>query len=326
MNIRIESPREEILSEAVACLASGGVVAIPTETVYGLAASTVDPDAIRSIYRIKGRPSDNPLIAHVPDPDTARSITNGWDERCDRLAKAFWPGPLTLVLDRSADVPDIASGGRTTIAVRCPRHPVARSILTRFGGPISAPSANRSGSVSPTTAQHVLEDFAPIDDPSDLLVLDGGPCDIGIESTVIDLTGEEARVLRPGSISCEQLQDVIGTVHDHHSVVQGDSPGTRSRHYSTRTPIRIVGSPSELRTIASGHDRVAVISTSGDTGFDHEFHLPGDPVGYAEGMYAAMRRADDTGADLIVMECPGDGPSWRAVRDRLARATSTEDH
>tara|TARA_B100000674_G_scaffold361920_1_gene304656 strand:- start:3903 stop:4883 length:981 start_codon:yes stop_codon:yes gene_type:complete len=325
MNIRIESPREEILSEAVAILHSGGVVGIPTETVYGLGASTTDPDAIRSIYRIKGRPSDNPLIAHVSDTDAARSIADGWDERCDRLAEAFWPGPLTLVLGRSDGVPAIASGGRGTIAIRCPRHPVARSLLTGFGGPISAPSANRSGSVSPTTAQHVLEDFAPIDDPDELLVLDGGPCGIGIESTVIDLTGDTIRVLRPGSISRDRLEEEVGAVHAHHSVVQGDSPGTRSRHYSTRTPIRIVGSPSELREVASNHERVAVISTSDDAGFDHVFRLPGDPVGYAEGMYAAMREADEAGAELIIMECPGEGPSWSAIRDRLSRAESTGD-
>ncbi|MEE2681772.1 MAG: L-threonylcarbamoyladenylate synthase [Planctomycetota bacterium] len=322
MNIRIEPPDERIIAEAAERLGSGRVVGMPTETVYGLAGSTFDADALELIYRMKGRPSDNPLIAHVLDIDGARSITSGWDDRCDRIAAAFWPGPMTMVLERSRDVPPVASGGRASIAVRSPRHPVSRTLLSTFGGPLSAPSANRSGSVSPTTARHVHDEFESFGDESDLLVIDGGSCDIGIESTVIDLTGGCVRILRPGSVTREMLQDVVGTVEDSTPMEQGDSPGTRSRHYATSTPIRIVGTASEIRTAASGHEQVAVITTSDAAGFEHVFRLPDDPTGYAEGMYAAMRRADGTGSELIVMECPGDGPSWRAIRDRLVRAST----
>ena len=199
MNIRCAAPDEHTLHEAATRLEGGGVVVMPTETVYGLAGSTMHPAAIDSIYRIKGRPSDNPLIAHVLDADGARSVVTGWDDRCDRLVDAFWPGPLTLVLGRSDAVPPAASGGRDTIAVRCPRHPAARALLKVFGGPVSAPSANRSGSVSPTTAAHVMDEFDGVDE--ELLLIDGGPCAIGIESTVLDLTTDPVRILRPGSIT-----------------------------------------------------------------------------------------------------------------------------
>ncbi|MEE2906972.1 MAG: L-threonylcarbamoyladenylate synthase [Planctomycetota bacterium] len=322
MSIRCAAPDEQTLNEAVSCLAGGGVVVMPTETVYGLAGSTQDDDALNTIYRIKGRPRDNPLIAHVLDPDGARSITTGWDTRCDRLADAFWPGPLTMVLGRSDTVPATASGGRDTIAVRCPSHPAARALLTAFGGPISAPSANQSGSVSPTTAQHVVEDLS--DTNEELLIIDGGPCELGIESTVVDLTRNPARILRPGSITEAMLNNVIGDVDASRVSDQEASPGTRSRHYATTTPIHLIDDRELCSAMDSSTDRFVVIATTGLDGVEHLIELPPDPVGYAEGLYSAMRRADALGVDRILVVHPGDGSAWCAVLDRLARATSTD--
>lgn len=322
MSVRCSAPDERTIDDAAIRLAGGGVVVMPTETVYGLAGATLHPGAIDTIYRLKGRPSDNPLIAHVFDVEGARSITTGWDARCDRLAEAFWPGPLTMVLGRADTVPVSASGGRDTIAVRCPRHPVARALLKVFDGPVSAPSANRSGSVSPTSAGHVVEDFMDLED--DLLVIDGGPCELGIESTVVDLTGDRIRLLRPGSITESMLSDVLGDVDASRVVEQDASPGTRSRHYATSTPMQLVDAGEVATIMESSVDRIVVIATTRTEGVDDLIELPSDPDGYAEGLYAAMRRADALGVDRILIVRPGRGSAWHAVLDRLERAATAD--
>ncbi len=220
---RLVEPTDEGIVEAVRQLRRGAIVVFPTETVYGLGADTFNPEAIDAVYALKGRSQDMPLIAHVYDSRQARELVAVWDDRCERLVERFWPGPLTLVLPRADHLPSRATAGRSTIAVRAPAHPVARKLIGGFDGPISAPSANRSGDRSPTTAGHVVADLAEFED---LMVLDGGPCEVGIESTVLDLTPESAsegapadrpsppRVLRLGGVSREEIQDVVGLIVD----------------------------------------------------------------------------------------------------------------
>jgi L-threonylcarbamoyladenylate synthase len=224
-------PTDANIRTAATRLRLGDVIAFPTETVYGLGGDTMNPAAIERIYRLKGRPADNPLIAHVAAQSEARVLAARWDDRCEKLALRFWPGPLTLVVPRADAVPGASTAGLPTIAVRCPNHPVARALLEEFAGPISAPSANRSGYVSPTTAQHVADDFA---DQVDMMVLDGGPCGGGIESTVLEVSDDVPRILRPGGVTAEQIRAVIGDVWQAPVARQAASPGTSMQHYSPR--------------------------------------------------------------------------------------------
>ena len=223
------------IKQAVTALTTGQPVVMPTETVYGLAAPTHDVAVIRRVYELKGRPTNNPLIAHVASVADVRPLTTAWHPLIDPLAEACWPGPLTLVVGAAAAVPKEATGGRSTIAIRVPQHPVAQALLEAFGGPLSAPSANRSGRVSPTTADHVAQDYADVAAAKDLLVLDGGMCHTGIESTVLDLTTPLPRILRLGSVSVDTLREVVGPlakedIPDH----QTHAPGTAQRHYAPR--------------------------------------------------------------------------------------------
>ncbi|MEE2906236.1 MAG: L-threonylcarbamoyladenylate synthase [Planctomycetota bacterium] len=316
------------IAEAASALQRGGVVAFPTETVYGLGGSTLDSAALESIYQLKGRRENNPLIAHVLDIEAARAITTGWDDRCTLLAEAWWPGPLTLVLGRAAHVPDQASGGRPTLAVRSPEHPVARALLEAFGGPVSAPSANRSGAVSPTSAQHVIDDFGADPQADGLIVLDGERCRVGIESTVMDMTVDPPRILRPGVLTAEVLQPLIGNIETTAVREQAASPGTTDRHYSPQTPCLLVDE-SAIAEHLSHEDRRCVVVTSmpGRSALVQPPHeliiMPLDPAGYAMELYEALRRADAERADLILIESAGeDDPNWLAIRDRLMRAAS----
>jgi L-threonylcarbamoyladenylate synthase len=309
------------ISEVAACIRAGGVAAFPTETVYGLGASTLDPVALREIYRMKGRPSDNPLIAHVVDAVDAKRLVNGWDRRCDRLAAAFWPGPLTLILPRGDPVPDEAVAGLPSIAVRSPMHPVARSLLYAVGGPVSAPSANRSGHVSPTTAAHVVDDF--LAEP-DLMVLDGGRAGFGIESTVLDLCGAEPVIRRPGSVTVESLRRSLGTVHVAHAVQQGASPGTSLIHYAPDRPATMVPAARLAAFLATLPEPAAVLAMP-DTEVrpPHQvIRMDPDAEAYARMLYAGLREAEATGLGRIVIEEPaGREGVWLAVLDRLRRAT-----
>lgn len=325
MNPRQLPAGEMAINEAVSTLHAGGVVVFPTETVYGLGADTLNDEALEKIYQLKGRPSDNPLIAHVCDIDGARKITTGWDDRCSLLAEAWWPGPLTLVLGRDPSVPDRASGGRPTLAVRSPEHPVARSILTEFGGPISAPSANRSGGVSPTRAQHVMDDFQNQPEAHDLLVIDGGPCRVGIESTVLDMTVDPPRILRPGVLTAEILMPLIGQVELAAMQTVSASPGTMERHYAPQTPCLLVDE-FQLTGHLQSHDQRCVVITSHDRAVDPPhvlISMPSDPSGYAVELYDALRRADMERADVLLIESTGEeDPNWIAIQDRLMRAAA----
>jgi len=300
---------------------AGAVAAFPTETVYGLGASTFDPAALRRIYAMKGRPLDNPLIAHVLDAVDARRLVQGWDTRCSRLAAAFWPGPLTLILPRAEVVPDEAVAGLSSIAVRSPMHPVARSLLYAVDGPVSAPSANRSGHVSPTTAEHVMADFP---DEPELLVLDGGRAGFGIESTVLDLSGERPLIRRPGSVTAEALRRFVGPVHVLHAGEQGISPGTSPVHYAPDRPAIMVPSARLLVFLSSLQSPAAVLVMPGTSVRPPHVAIPMDPdaEGYARMLYARLREAEATGLARIVIEEPaGREGVWLAVLDRLRRAT-----
>ena len=312
------------IEEASRRLAEGRLVAFPTETVYGLGADATDEAAVRSIFRAKGRPADNPLIVHVPDVEAARGATVGWDRRADLLARAFWPGPLTLVLRRGPGLAAEVGGGRDTVAVRVPDHPVARALLLSFGRPIAAPSANRSGRISPTTPAHVVAEFA---DDEDLLVLDGGACRVGLESTVLDLSSQRIAILRPGAVGMRDLLPVVGPVATTEAAAQGASPGTRASHYAPATPAELVAEGALGARLDSLDEPCAVIAREGvavpPAPGRRALRLPDDPAGFARELYAAMRSADDGASARIVFAVPADeGDLWDAIRDRLRRATA----
>lgn len=327
---RIVSVNTSSIDQAARRLRVGEVVAFPTETVYGLGACTLNERAVDRVYELKGRPSNNPLIAHVLDEAMTRTIVSkgSWDARCDALAARFWPGPLTLVLARNSSVPDRATAGRPTIAVRSPAHPVARLLIERTGESISAPSANRSGRVSPTSAHHVLEEFADVPEARDLEILDGGPCEVGIESTVLDLTSDPPCILRPGSVTIEQLRTVIGEVESPDVRVQAASPGTSASHYAPHTPTNIVDS-ARLREalqqhVETGRRCVALIFPGTVTASPHTpIVMPREPNAYAHDLYRRLREADALGWDVIIIEQPPDDSHlWRAINDRLRRAAA----
>jgi L-threonylcarbamoyladenylate synthase len=273
------------------------------------------------VYELKGRPSDNPLIAHVVDAVDAKMLVATWDRRCNRLAAAFWPGPLTLILPRGDMVPDEAVAGLPSIAVRSPMHPVARSLLYAVDGPVSAPSANRSGHVSPTTVEHVMADFAGVDD---LLVLEGGRAGFGIESTVLDLTGDAPVIRRPGSVTADALRRIVGTVEVAHAVQQGVSPGTSLIHYAPDVPATMVPSVRLAVFLASLREPAAVLAMPGTEVREPHvvIRMQPDAEGYARMLYAGLREAEATGlSQIVIEEPPGRDGVWLAVLDRLRRAT-----
>ena len=329
---RIAPASTEVLDRAVALLRAGQLVAFPTETVYGLGADASDPEAVARIFAAKGRPNDHPVIVHVaPGNDlSAWAASIGPDART--LIAAFWPGPLTLILPRAAGVPDAVTGGQETVGVRCPSHPVAQALLTAFGGGVAAPSANRFGRVSPTTAQHVADEFGP----ELSLVLDGGPCEVGIESTIVDVTGDTPVLLRPGHISTAQLANALGKPVLTRAELEArtyagtqaarDVPrvsGALAAHYAPRTPLeRVPAGALDLRTrmlVASGR-RVGVWSTVRPAADVMWVGAPLDPVAYAQDLYAMLRFLDTQGCDILLVDALPDTDAWAAVNDRLGRA------
>jgi L-threonylcarbamoyladenylate synthase len=315
----IVDPSIAACQEAARRLLRGMVVALPTETVYGLAACTFNPAALQHIYALKGRPSDNPLIAHVLDAQHARRLTTIWTNRAQQLADAFWPGPLTIILPRHPDVPDAAAGGRPTIAIRAPRHDVFRAVLARTGEPLSAPSANRSGHISPTRAQHVADDFA---DAADLLILDGGVSVYGIESTVVDLTVDPPVILRPGAVTLKQLRAVVPTIIAQRHDTQAHSPGTSDRHYAPRTPARCMPRAALIEELAQTRDRAVVLTFGAwEVPSPHvSIVMPIDAERFAHELYDALRAGDARRVDRLLIEEPPDDDAWHAIRDRIRRA------
>jgi L-threonylcarbamoyladenylate synthase len=321
------SPDAALIARAVALLRAGELVALPTETVYGLGADALNPEAAAKVFAAKGRPADHPLIVHLPDAEALPHWAASIPKEAIALARAFWPGPLTLILKRSDEVPDIITGGQDTVGLRVPNHPVALELLKAFGSGIAAPSANRFGRISPTTAEHVREELGE----SVALVLDGGPCQVGIESTILDLSRGSPEILRPGAITAEAIAAVIGRspiVRAHPEDNAPRVPGSLEAHYAPRTPLRIVA-PARLRDVLNMQRhkgaRCAVIAHTQPAlaGEPHPWRLlPADPAGYAHELYAALREADAAGAQLIVLEAPPTAPDWAAVNDRLRRAAA----
>ena len=313
----------EAIDAAAHVLRAGGLVAFPTETVYGLGADALDARAVRGIFTAKGRPATNPLIVHVAGVAEAQEVVRAWPERATALAARFWPGPLTLVLPKREIVPDEVTAGLDSVAVRVPAHPVAIALLRAVARPLAAPSANRSTGVSPTTADHVV---ASLDGAIDL-VLDAGPADVGIESTVLSLLGEPAMLLRPGQLSRAAIEAVIGPVVVRDATVPDAapraSPGLMGRHYAPRARVVLVprGDAAALsRVLASTAGAAALLHTIVPPPDADAVILPDDPIGYARGLYAALHMLDAR-ATLIVVERVSDDDAWIALRDRLTRAS-----
>ncbi len=314
---------------AASRLATGGLVAFPTETVYGLGADATNPEAVGRVFAAKGRPAENPLIVHVSDEAMARRCVGSWPDLAARAAEAFWPGPLTLVLPKSDVIPGIVTAGGETVAVRVPDHPVAIALIEAFGGPIVGPSANPSGYVSPTRSEHVRLHFSN----EMVLVLDGGACRAGIESTVVDLTGPVARILRRGVLGTEDLGPVMGTVEvSRDEPGEGDavlSPGLLGPHYRPRARVLLLEDVTELsRVVGDAGGKVALLSPPGRRVVVSSPHvgidMPGLASGYARKLYAALREADEAEPALIVVVFPllKDSEVWDAVRERLRRAAA----
>ena len=311
----------DLLDAAVVALRRGEAIGLPTETVYGLAADAGNADAVRNIFTLKGRPADHPLIVHIADA----SALNQWAEdipaSARRLAEYFWPGPLTIILKKRDGVTSVVTGGQDSIGLRCPAHPVALAVLRAFGGGLAAPSANRFGHVSPTRAQHVRDEFGA----AVPIVLDGGDCAVGIESTIVDLSGSTARLLRPGRISRVELEAVIGPVVEGATADSPRASGLLEKHYAPRTATQLL---SRAQAVAATREQgalgkhVAMLALATLPEGCQGLALPADPVGYAHGLYSALRELDGRHAHLIVVERPPNDTGWIAVLDRLRRSAA----
>jgi L-threonylcarbamoyladenylate synthase len=300
------------IARAAELIRRGGLVAFPTETVYGLGANALDSAAVERIFAAKGRPSTSPLIVHVASAAMARSVVREWPPAADALAGRFWPGPLTMVLPKLPSVPARVTAGLDTVGVRVPAHPIALELIRAAGVPIAAPSANRFTEVSPTTAQHVRDSLGSYVD----LVLDGGPAAVGIESTVLSLVNPaSAALLRPGAISRRQIEDVIGAIGEGTATDGAHaSPGLHKRHYSPRTPVTL-GTPPAGR-------RSAWVWWRNEADCDRAVRMPADADGYAVRLYDVLRTLDTEGWDVIAVEPVPEEDAWAAVRDRLERAAA----
>jgi len=317
------------IRQAALILESGGLVAFPTETVYGLGADAENPVAVAKIFAVKGRPSDHPLIVHLaPEADLAY-WANDIPEAARKLIAAFWPGPLTLILKRASHIPDAVSGGQASIGLRCPSHPVAQSLLREFKqakGGLAAPSANRFGHVSPTTAQHVRDEFG--DDLRIGSILDGGQSAVGIESTILDLSRWDTHgpvLLRPGHISAECIAEVIGVAPQAPDEAAPRASGTLDAHYAPHTPVALIVTEeldAKIQQLLADGQHIAVMQYSQIpmSGLIAQCILPNEPTGYAYDLYSALRALDTAGADLILVEKPPTNAGWDGINDRLRRA------
>lgn len=319
------------ITRAVALLRTGALVAVPTETVYGLAADADNPRAVRAIFEAKGRPADHPVIVHV---NGAAAIAS-WAQRVPAtaltLAEAFWPGPLTLVLERSERAQDGLTGGQATVGLRAPAHPWARALLAEFGGALAAPSANRFGRISPTTAQHVRSDLGEKPGGRVDLILDGGACPLGIESTIVDLSGGAPRILRPGSITRAQINAALGRALD--AGLDGEldaaprAPGRLEQHYAPRTPLELVAPvhiAQRVRELAPHSVAVLGSLAAPDRAANLKLQIePGlSAPEFAHDLYANLHRLDKAGVDRILIAAPPADAAWDAIRDRLQKAAA----
>lgn len=311
------NPDSDMIQHAAAVLRAGGLVAFPTETVYGLGANALDAAAVARIYTAKGRPATNPVIVHVADATEVLNVAQVWQETAIRLAERFWPGPLTIVVPKRDTVPDIVTATGPTVAVRCPNSEIARALIRAAGTPLAAPSANRSSELSPTRAEHVLKSLnGKID-----VLLDGGPCPGGIESTVVDVTQEIPRILRPGLITAKMIEAVCGAVAiggAQHAIAR--APGQMAKHYSPRTPVVLTEDAERThRELRDAGLRVMTVASQSQYPFRA---ISTDPTEYASDIYAILHELDDGDYDRIVIALPPDTPEWAAIRDRLTRAAT----
>ena len=318
------APLTRSVDDAATALLAGGLVAFPTETVYGLGALVDDGAAVARVFEVKGRPPDHPLIVHLPSIDHLDEWSHHVPEWARAVADQLWPGPLTLIVERSTRVPDLVTGGQNTVALRVPAHPIAQELLAAVGSGVAAPSANRFGGVSPTSATHVVADLAGRLDPTRDLILDGGPCGIGVESTIVVALDRQPRLLRPGAVSAEQITAITGR-----AVTAGGvdvrAPGTLESHYAPRARVILCGA-DELPDLAAAHRRgetgvIALRTVDTPQGLSR-LSAPHDSESFAHGLYAALRRGDGDGLRTILVVPPtGDDAFAIAVRDRLGRAS-----
>lgn len=307
---------DQQIKEAAALLREGKLVAFPTETVYGLGANALDFLAVSRIFEAKGRPRTSPLIVHVSSIDMARELAAEWPDTAQQLAERFWPGPLTLVVKKKPSMPDIVTAGLPTVGLRMPAHPVALALLREADIPVAAPSANRFTQLSPTTAEHVQRGLGQ----RVAYVLDGGPCEVGIESTVLSLVERPFAVLRPGGISRSQIEEIAGRVSPHHQPTDGahPSPGMHPQHYSPKTPLTLV-SGGDVPKNGKG----AYLEFRSRPQYEATVILmPADPREYAARLYAVLHELDDGSYDWIAVEAPEESPEWEGVLDRLRRAAT----
>ncbi|MBX7071566.1 MAG: threonylcarbamoyl-AMP synthase [Pirellulales bacterium] len=321
------SPAPAVVAAAAQTIRAGGLVAFPTETVYGLGADGLNPVAVSHIFAAKGRPSTNPVILHVATVEQARQLVLDWPAAADLLAARFWPGPLTLVLPRRSNVPGVVTAGGPTVAVRMPAHPVAQALVAACGRPLAAPSANRSTRISATTAAHVAKELGDRID----MILDAGPTSAGLESTVLDLSEGISRILRPGPITAEQIAALVGPLEHAskpHKIAR--SPGQMPRHYAPSVPVELLRyeetaclapetpAAHKIGWLSFGSVPAPAAATT------IQIVMPPEPAGYAARLYAALHELEDAGVERIVVSAPPNTPCWAAVHDRLRRAAS--DH
>jgi L-threonylcarbamoyladenylate synthase len=328
IQVNARAPERALIREAAEVLRAGGLVAMPTETVYGLAANALDERAVDRIYEAKGRPAINPVIVHVASVAEARKLAAHWPETAERLANTYWPGPLTLVVQKNPVIPDIVTAGGDTVGLRVPGHHVAIALIQAAGVPLAAPSANRSNQVSPTTAQHVIEGLGDRVE----VVLDAGPTSIGIESTVVDVTGDVPRILRPGMITTNAIARVAGgvtyTEQPHVDVLR--SPGMMARHYAPDARVCLFASHERATALESAAASLRdgrrvgalLMNPEGAPAFTKLMTMPTDPDGYARDLYAALHAMDNSACEDVFVELPPDGPEWAGVLDRLRRGAS----
>ena len=324
--VRIVRATQVEIETAVQALRDGELVAFPTETVYGLGANAQNPAAVQKIFAVKGRPPQHPVIVHLDSPRYLHRWVREVPETATRLAEAFWPGPLTMVMPRAPSVHDVITGGQDTIAVRVPAHPMAQQLLTAFGGGIAAPSANRFARLSPTRAEHVREELGD----AVRVILDGGECQIGLESTIVSFEGAGVRLLRPGSITARQIRELVGELLegvDHPAVPR--VPGSAPTHYAPSTPMTIVPAgeiDAQADAQSSGGRRVAVLAQRLPLRA-HKYvtwiNAGRRAEGYARDLYTNLRTLDKAGCIRILVQDVPEGEAWDAIRDRLRRAASS---
>jgi L-threonylcarbamoyladenylate synthase len=320
------APDPRAIARCADVLLRGGLVAFATETVYGLGALADDDRAARSIFEAKGRPPHNPLISHVADVVAARRLAPVWTKSAELLASKFWPGPLTLVVQKAPSIASVVCAGLDAMSLRVPAHPTAQALLKAVGRPIAAPSANRSNALSPTNAEHVLQQL----DGRIHIVLDAGPCAVGLESTVIDLCSSPPVMLRPGRITIDELRAVLGAVDARSATVAHgaarSSPGLDAKHYAPRARLELL-SLQELRAIVRGTTAKVGVVSVGECGVEADEHcvvraLASEPEAYGAALYEALHSLDDAGCEVILCERVPPGAPWDAARDRLARASA----